>query len=85
MNNQWRFKGNELKYVSDVIASGEGSSTSGNYNSLFEQEFAKKSNAKYAVTFNSGTSNLTLTTSGQAFSLVYVDSTRGWAYKTNTA
>ena len=34
---------------------------------------------------NSGTSNLTLTTSGQAFSLVYVDSTRGWAYKTNTA
>ena len=34
---------------------------------------------------NSGTSNLTLTTNGQAFSLVYVDSTRGWAYKTNTA
>ena len=34
---------------------------------------------------NTGTSNLTLTTNGQAFSLVYVDSTRGWAYKTNTA
>ena len=34
---------------------------------------------------NSGTSNLTLSTAGQAFSLVYVDSTRGWAYKTNTA
>ena len=30
MNNQWRFTGNELKYVTDVIASGEGSSTSGN-------------------------------------------------------
>lgn len=58
MNNQWRFTGNELKYVSDVIASGEGSSTSGNYNALFETEFAKKSNAKYAVTFNSGTSTL---------------------------
>lgn len=58
MNNQWRFKGNELKYVSDVIASGEGSSTSGNYNALFEQEFAKKCGAKYAVTFNSGTSTL---------------------------
>jgi len=34
---------------------------------------------------NTGTSNLTLTTNGQAFTLVYVDSTRGWAYKTNTA
>jgi len=34
---------------------------------------------------NSGTSNLTLTTNGQAIALVYIDSTRGWAYKTNTA
>ena len=34
---------------------------------------------------NSGTSNLTLSTAGQAISLVYVDSTRGWAFKTNTA
>ena len=34
---------------------------------------------------NSGTSNLTLSTNGQALTLVYVDSTRGWTYKTNTA
>ena len=34
---------------------------------------------------NSGTSNLVLSTDGQAVTLVYVDSTRGWAYKTNTA
>ena len=34
---------------------------------------------------NTGTSNLTISTAGQSFSLVYVDSTRGWAYKTNTA
>jgi len=34
---------------------------------------------------NSGTSNLTLNTAGQAVTLVYVDSTRGWAFKTNTA
>ena len=34
---------------------------------------------------NSGTSNLVLTVNGQAVTLVYVDSTRGWAYKTNTA
>ena len=34
---------------------------------------------------NTGTSDLTLNTNGQSITLVYVDSTRGWAYKTNTA
>jgi len=34
---------------------------------------------------NSGTNNLALATNGQAITLVYIDSTRGWAYKTNTA
>jgi len=34
---------------------------------------------------NTGTSDLTLNTNGQAITLVYVDATRGWAYKTNTA
>ena len=34
---------------------------------------------------NSATSDLTLNTNGQAITLVYVDSSRGWAYKTNTA
>ena len=34
---------------------------------------------------NSATSDLTLSTNGQAITLVYVDATRGWAYKTNTA
>ena len=29
--------------------------------------------------------NLILSTNGQAITLVYVDSTRGWAFKTNTA
>ena len=29
--------------------------------------------------------NLVLNTNGQSITLVYVDSTRGWAYKTNTA
>ena len=32
---------------------------------------------------NSGTSNLVLSNNGQALTLVYIDSTRGWAYKTN--
>ena len=34
---------------------------------------------------NTGASDLTLNTSGQALTLVYIDATRGWAYKTNTA
>ena len=34
---------------------------------------------------NSSTSDLTLSTAGQSITLVYVDATRGWAYKTNTA
>jgi hypothetical protein len=33
---------------------------------------------------NSGTANLTLNTNGQSITLVYIDSTRGWAFKTNT-
>jgi len=32
---------------------------------------------------NSGTSDLTLSNNGQSLTLVYVDATRGWAYKTN--
>ena len=34
---------------------------------------------------NTATSNLVLSNNGQSITLVYVDSTRGWAYKTNTA
>ena len=34
---------------------------------------------------NTGVSDLTLITNGQSITLVYVDATRGWAYKTNTA
>jgi len=34
---------------------------------------------------NSASNNLSLSTNGQAITLVYVDSTRGWAFKTNTA
>ena len=34
---------------------------------------------------NGAASNLVLNTNGQALTLVYVDATRGWAFKTNTA
>ena len=32
---------------------------------------------------NTGTSNLVLSNNGQSLTLVYIDATRGWAYKTN--
>ena len=41
--------------------------------------------ARNGEPINTGTSDLVLNTNGQAITLVYVDATRGWAYKTNTA
>jgi len=35
------------------------------------------------LNINSAASNLTLSNNGQSLTLVYVDATRGWAYKTN--
>ena len=58
MKNTWRFNGNELKYLKEVIDSGFGSGTSGNMNQRFEQAFSEVVDAKYAITFNSGTSTL---------------------------
>lgn len=58
MKNTWRFTGNELNYVREVIDSGFGSGTSGGMNNRFETAFAEKVGAKYAITFNSGTSTL---------------------------
>jgi perosamine synthetase len=58
MKNTWRFAGNELNYLREVVDSGFGSSTSGGMNNRFEKAFAEKVGAKYAITFNSGTSTL---------------------------
>lgn len=58
MKNTWRFTGNELNYIREVIDSGFGSGTSGGMNNRFETAFAEKVGAKYAITFNSGTSTL---------------------------
>ncbi|MDP3954715.1 MAG: DegT/DnrJ/EryC1/StrS family aminotransferase [bacterium] len=57
-SNSWRFTGNELKYVKEVLDSGFGSSTSGNMNQRLERAFAERFGVKYAVTSNSGTSTL---------------------------
>lgn len=58
MKNTWRFSGNEMKYLREVVDSGFGSGTSGSMNNRFETAFAEKVGAEYAVTFNSGTSTL---------------------------
>ena len=41
--------------------------------------------ARNSSNINSSASNLTLSTNGQAVTLVFIDSTRGWSFKTNTA
>src|SRR3989338_2588524 len=56
--NAWRFRGNELKYVKEVLDSGFGSSTIGTMNQRFEQAFAKRFGSRYAITSNSGTATL---------------------------
>lgn len=58
MKNTWRFGEAEFDYVREVLDSGFGSSTSGSMNNRFESAFAEKVGAKYAITFNSGTSTL---------------------------
>jgi len=57
-SNSWRFRGNELRYVKEVLDSGFGSSTSGTMNTQFEAEFARRFGTSYAITSNSGTSTL---------------------------
>lgn len=57
-SNQWRFKGNELKYVKEVLDSGFGSSKYGTMNARLEKAFADRFGVKYAITSTSGTSTL---------------------------
>lgn len=58
MKNTWRFGAQELAYIQEVLDSGFGSGTSGSMNGRFEEAFAQAIGAKYAVTYNSGTSTL---------------------------
>jgi perosamine synthetase len=58
LKNTWRFSGNELNYLREVVDSGFGSGTSGSMNNRFEKAFAEKEGARWAITFNSGTSTL---------------------------
>lgn len=58
MKNTWRFGEREFKYLKEILESGEASGTTGSMNNRFEKTFAEKVGAKYAITFNSGTSTL---------------------------
>lgn len=57
-NKGWRYTGNELNYVKEVLDSGFCAATSGNMNHRLEEEFCKKLGAKYAIVMNSGTTTL---------------------------
>ena len=57
-NLSWRFDEKELNYIKEVLDSGFASGTSGNMNTRLEKAFAKKFNAKFAITANSGTTTL---------------------------
>ncbi len=58
-NNQFgKYKGNELKYVEQVLRSDMKSATGGGWNKRLEGMFAKKFGVKYAIAHNSGTSAL---------------------------
>lgn len=54
----WKFKGNELKYIKNILSSDFRADSSGTMNEKLEVKFAHIHNQKYAVTANSGTSTL---------------------------
>ncbi len=54
----WRFGGNELRYVKEVLDSGFASATTGSMNQRLEKAFAERLGVAYAITSNSGTSTL---------------------------
>ena len=54
----FRFCGNELKYLKEVLDTGFISGTTGNMNKRLEEAFAAKFGAQYAITVNSATSGL---------------------------
>jgi len=54
----WRFKGNELTYLHQVIDNGFRAGADGSFNQRLERLWSEKHNASYAITFNSCTSAL---------------------------
>jgi|MGYP003108882674 hypothetical protein len=59
--------------VGDEVHFIDGKGTFGSNNLIINRNSSK---------INSGTSNLTISTNGQSFTLVFANATRGWTYKT---
>ena len=57
-NKGWKFKGNERKYLDDVLESGFGATETGSMNERLEKKFAETHKQKFAIAANSGTSTL---------------------------
>ncbi len=57
-SNAWRFRGNELRYLKEVLDAGFASGTTGTMNKRLEEAVTKRFGIKYAITSNSGTSTL---------------------------
>jgi perosamine synthetase len=58
MTKGWRFDGNELKYIQEVLDNGFRAGADGAMTERVEALFAEKFNLPFAVAFNSGTSTL---------------------------
>ena len=57
-NLSWRFQGNELRYLVEVLESGFKAGADGAFTTRLEKEFSDSHKSKYAIAFNSGTSTL---------------------------
>ena len=58
MTKGWRFDGNELKYIKEVLDNGFRAGADGAMTERVEALFAEKFNLPFAIAFNSGTSTL---------------------------
>ncbi len=54
----WRLKGNELKYIKEVLDSGFRAGADGAFTTRFENAFAEYYKTNYAIAFNSGTTTM---------------------------
>lgn len=54
----WRFKGNEIRYLTKVLKNDFSAGSDASMTEKFEKKFAKIHNQKFAIASNSGTSTL---------------------------
>ena len=54
----WRFQGNEKKYLNEVLVAGFKAGSDGAFSTRLESLFSKKHKVPYAIAFNSGTTTM---------------------------